>query len=152
MATPRRQAALYKEGRIKLAIQSYKQGLFRSYRAAAKAYDVPRTTLKRRLNGIPAQPDSNSKKRLLTPTKEESLIKWILSRDRRGMPPRSATVRQMACLLIAEHGKPGYIGKIWVHNFISRNPTLKCQYNRKYDYQRAKCEDPELIRGWFQRV
>src|SRR5205809_901373 len=29
---------------------------------------------------------------------------------------------------------------------------LKSKYNRKYDYQRAKCEDPELIRGWFECV
>jgi hypothetical protein len=25
-------------------------------------------------------------------------------------------------------------------------------YNRKYDYQRAKCEDPVLIQGWFSVV
>jgi len=58
----------------------------------------------------------------------------------------------MAGLLLTEHGIPGYVGQTWVYNFIKRNPTLKSQYNRKYDYQRAKCEDPELIRAWFQRV
>ena len=25
-------------------------------------------------------------------------------------------------------------------------------YNRKYDYQRAQCEDPERIQGWFRLV
>jgi hypothetical protein len=29
---------------------------------------------------------------------------------------------------------------------------VKSKYNHKYDYQRAKYEDPELIRGWFQHV
>ena len=31
---------------------------------------------------------------------------------------------------------------------LSSNP----KYTHKYDYQRAKCEDPELIKGWFNRV
>ena len=26
------------------------------------------------------------------------------------------------------------------------------RFNRRYDYQRAKCEDPILIKGWFQLV
>jgi hypothetical protein len=58
----------------------------------------------------------------------------------------------MAGLLVSQHGKPGYVGKVWVHDFIKRHETLKSKYNRKYDYQRAKCEDLELIRAWFQRV
>jgi hypothetical protein len=72
--------------------------------------------------------------------------------DKRGMPPRIATVREMATLLVAQHEKPAYVGQIWVRNFIRRHNTLKSKYNRKYDYQRAKCEDPELIKAWFQRV
>jgi hypothetical protein len=71
------------------------------------------------------------------------------------MPPRVATVRQMASLLVAEHSKliaPPLVGQNWVRSFINRHDTLKSKYNRKYDYQRAQCEDPELIREWFQRV
>ena len=44
------------------------------------------------------------------------------------------------------------IGKRWVLNFLSRHPELKSKYNRKYDYQRAKCEDPEIVNAWFQLV
>jgi hypothetical protein len=39
-----------------------------------------------------------------------------------------------------------------VYNLVQRHPALKSSYNRKYDYQRAKCEDPALIRSWFQLV
>ena len=73
MATSKQQAALYKEGRLELAIQAFKNSLFQSYRAAVKAYDVSQRTLKHRLNGIPAQPNSNLKKHLFIPTEEESL-------------------------------------------------------------------------------
>ncbi|KKA16411.1 hypothetical protein T310_10018 [Rasamsonia emersonii CBS 393.64] len=43
------------------------------------------------------------------------------------------------------------IGEKWVDRFIKRHNELCSKYTRKYDYQRAKCEDPELIKGWFKR-
>jgi hypothetical protein len=30
--------------------------------------------------------------------------------------------------------------------------NLISKYTRKYDYQRAKCEDPEVINQWFNLV
>ena len=72
--------------------------------------------------------------------------------DQRGMPPRIATVRQMASLLAAQHTKSQPVGERWVHNFIKRHSDLQSKWNGKYDYQRAKCEDPIFIRAWFKRV
>ncbi len=144
--------ALFQEGRLELAIQAYNQGHFKSARAAARAYDIPRNTFNRRLAGTQPQRGSPAINRLLTLNEEESLIQWILSMDQRGMPPRVATIRRMASLLLAQHSRQAYIGKTWTTAFINRHETIKSKYNRKYDYQRAKCEDPELIRAWFRRV
>ena len=58
----------------------------------------------------------------------------------------------MVKLLLAKHLADLRIGKCWVNNFLKRHPELKSKYNRKYDYQHAKCEDPEIIRAWFQLV
>jgi hypothetical protein len=44
------------------------------------------------------------------------------------------------------------VGKRWAHNFVKRQPKLKTRLFRKYDYQRAKCEDPSIIRSWFRLV
>ena len=44
------------------------------------------------------------------------------------------------------------VGKNWPSNLIQRTPQLKTRFNRKYDYQRAKCEDPEIITKWFELV
>ena len=100
MTTPQSQAASFQEGRLELAIQAYKQGSFKTPTAAAKAFDVPRKTLVRRIAGKQPKRDSPAKNRLLTCTEEETLVQWILSMDQRGMPPRAEAVREMARLLL----------------------------------------------------
>ena len=110
MSTATQQEALHQEGRLMLAAQAYKRGDFQSYTAAANAYDVPRSTLHTRVTGVQQKRGSIAKNRLLTPTEEETLYKWITSMDLRGMPPTAAAVRSMASLLIAEHRKPATVG------------------------------------------
>ncbi|KAL2885056.1 hypothetical protein HOO65_080006 [Ceratocystis lukuohia] len=44
------------------------------------------------------------------------------------------------------------VSKRSASNFIKRQPDLKTCFNRRYDYERAKCEDPVLIRDWFRLV
>ncbi|SCO92506.1 uncharacterized protein FRV6_16634 [Fusarium oxysporum] len=44
------------------------------------------------------------------------------------------------------------VGKRWASNFVKRHKELKTRFFRKYDYQRAKCEDPRIIRNWFRLV
>ncbi|KFZ25124.1 hypothetical protein V502_00397 [Pseudogymnoascus sp. VKM F-4520 (FW-2644)] len=44
------------------------------------------------------------------------------------------------------------VGKNWASNFVKQQPELKTVFSRKYDYSRALCEDPELIKGWFSLV
>ena len=74
MATQQRQEASYKEGRLELAVQAYLQGKFRSYTAAANAYDITRSTLQRRIAGKQPKRGSIATTRLLTPTEEASLL------------------------------------------------------------------------------
>ena len=145
------------EGRIALALQAYQQGQISSLRAAARAYDVPYTSLYRRNQGTTSRLVSVSSNRKLTQTEESALIKWILSLDTRGIPPTQVLVHQMAELLLAERVqnasiKQTTLGKNWVYRFITRHPEIKSRYSRKYDYKRAKCEDPEVIRAWFRLV
>jgi hypothetical protein len=44
------------------------------------------------------------------------------------------------------------VGENWVRRLLKRQPHLISKYSRKYDYQRALCEDPKKISAWFQRV
>jgi hypothetical protein len=115
MATPQSQAALHREGRLELAIQAYRKGEVRSYAEAAATYDVALNTLRRRLHGIPPKRGSTAKNRLLTSTEEESLVQWILSLDRCSMPPKIASVRDMARLLLTERGRSNTPSQIGIH-------------------------------------
>jgi hypothetical protein len=142
-----------KKGRLLLAHQAYQRDQFRSIRQAALAYDVPPRTLSDRVNGRVAREDSLANGRKLTTTEEEVLLQWILSMDERGYPPKPSAVGDAARLLLrARLGPEAFIGKNWTHNFINRQPTLQSRWTRKYDHQRALCEDPVIIEAWFRLV
>lgn len=148
---------MQQEGRIALAMDAIQKGHFTSARAAAKSYDVLPSTLQNRINGRPAQRDSRPTNRKLTDTEESTLVQWILSMDQRGLPPRPDSVRQMANLLLqkrsnSSQGNSPEVGKRWVTNLVQRHQALQTRYTCKYDYQRAKCEDPAIIRQWFHLV
>ncbi|RKK60600.1 hypothetical protein BFJ69_g17211 [Fusarium oxysporum] len=44
------------------------------------------------------------------------------------------------------------VDKRWAINFVKPQPDLKTRFQRRYDYQRARCEDPTIIRNWFRLV
>jgi len=57
----------------------------------------------------------------------------------------------MADRLLAARGA-GQVGVHWPRNFVKRTDSLKTRFNRPYDRQRALCEDPVLIKSWFELV
>lgn len=153
------------EGRVQLAIQAFQKGQFRSLRAATKSYDIPYSTARDRIRGINSRRDVRPTSCKLTHNEEASLEQWIISMDERGLPLRIENVRQMANLLLRKRVENRatdqvtdlyrtdlQVGKCWVRNFVQRHDTLKSRFNRRYDYQRAKCEDPIIIRDWFRLV
>ena len=147
----------YQEGRLLLAVQAFKQAPDAKIRSIARSYDIPHTTLADRLRGCQPRCDAQLSHRKLTPTEESALEQWILVMDERGFPPRVATVRRMANLLLADRVRTSSddlpsVGENWVRKFIKRRPSLESKYTRKYDHQRALCEDPKIIRNWFNLV
>ncbi|TVY13429.1 hypothetical protein LARI1_G009571 [Lachnellula arida] len=71
--------------------------------------------------------------------------------DSRGFAPRLTGVEDMANFILESRGGRR-VGKLWAHRFVQRQPDLKTRFNRVYDFQRALCEDPELIDAWFRLV
>ncbi|KAJ3534342.1 hypothetical protein NM208_g7577 [Fusarium decemcellulare] len=139
------------EARILLALQALQNDPKLSLRRAAEIYDIRRMKLWRRQQGIQSRRDTIQKSRRLSDLEEQILIHFILDLDSRGFPPRLRGVKDMADQLLADRDAPP-VGQRWAHNFVKRHPDLKTRFFRKYDYQRAKCEDPAIIRNWFTLV
>lgn len=140
--------SIEQEGRILLAIQAFKNEEIASIHEVARQFGIPRTTLRRRLAGSTNRTETRANSHKLTQIEEESLRKWILSMDSRGAAPRPATVREMANLLLAARGTTSVqtVGENWVYNFVKRYSDLSTRFSRRYNYERAKCEDPKVIR------
>lgn len=146
--------SIEQEGRILLAIQAFKNQEISSIREVARRFNVPRSTLSTRLNGIQHRAISRANSHKLTDTEEESLQKWIFSMDARGSAPRPSMVQEMANVLLSHRGinPSSAVGKNWVTNYIKRHPNLSSRFSRRYNYERAKCEDPKIIGEWFTLV
>lgn len=146
--------SIEQEGRILLAIQAYKNREISSIRETARRFNIPNSTLATRLHGIQNHAISRVSLQKLTQIEEESLEKWILSMDLRGAAPRPSMVREMADLLLQNRGITPVlsVGEKWVYNFVKRRPLLSSRFSKRYNYERAKCEDPKIIRGWFDLV
>jgi hypothetical protein len=139
------------ESQIILALQALKKDPKLSLRAAAKIYSVDHTKLSRRQRGIRPRRDTTANSRKMTDLEESVILEYILDLDSKGFPPRLSGVEDMANRLLADRDAPR-VGTRWAANFVKRHPELTTRFNRRYDYQRALCEDSELICGWFSLV
>ena len=140
--------ALQTEAGIILALQALEKNPKLSYRKAASIYNVSRTTLQARRDGRTSRRDCTANLKKLTNSEERAIVKYILQLDSQGLPPRYLHVEDMANKLLSERSTRR-VGVRWAKNFVQRQPELTTRFKRKYDYQRAKCEDPTIIRGWF---
>jgi len=140
-----------RERQMNLAIRAIRQDPKISIRAAAWDYNVDWSTLAQRKRGRRSRRDISANSRKLNELEENSIVQYILSLDVRGFPPQLTDVADMANLLLAERDATR-VGQNWASNFVKRHSELGTRLSRKYDYQRAKCEDPEVIRGWFALV
>mgnify|MGYP000957092375 FL=1 len=69
------------EGRVLLAVSALKKKEILNIHEAAHVYNVPYTTLQRRLKGHTFRAELYTNSHKMTQNEEESLIHWILSMD-----------------------------------------------------------------------
>ena len=139
------------EARIILAIEAIRTSKKLSRRSAAKLYKVPYATLSDRMAGRASRCELKANCHKLTKVEEEVIIQYILDLDTRGFAPRLGGVEDMANYILESH-RGRHVGKNWAQRFVQQCPELKTRFNRVYDFQRALCEDPELIGAWFRLV
>ena len=71
----------------------------------------------------------------LTQLEEDSLAKWIISMDSRGVAPRPSTVTEMADILLAARGtRPPPTGGVnWTLSFLKCREELRSRFAKRYD-------------------
>ncbi len=84
------------EDRILQAIKAIHSNISPNIRAAARASDIPRSTLTNRLRGQSKHQRSQIVNRKLLITQEEALLQWILSMGEQEFLPRISSSRKMA--------------------------------------------------------
>jgi hypothetical protein len=151
MAPPNRVQISPNEGSILLAISAFQSGQFSTIPAAAKAYNVSRTTLYERIKGRPSREDYTPTNKKLSKIEEDVLLRDILKLDAQGLSPTISLMREMADIICRAKGVPRVRVK-WVNNFMNRTPALTTKLRRAYECQRKLYEDPEIITGWFELV
>jgi hypothetical protein len=151
VALPPRVQTYYTESGLILASVAVDRQQMQSSRRAASTHRVPKSTLNDRCAGKLARRGCQPNSKKLTQLEEELIVKYILNPDLRGFAPTYAAVRDMANRLLAARGA-NQVGVHWPRNFVKRTDSLTTRFNRAYDRQRALCEDPVLIRDWFELV
>lgn len=140
-----------RENRLFLALQTFKNGNQQSVRSIANIYNVNEATLRAQLKGRQSRRALPANSRKLTDLEESVLVQEIIDLDSRAFPPRLHGVEDMANRLLTEHDAP-CVGPCWASNFVKRQPQLQTRFTRKYDYQRARCEDPTIIMDWLRLI
>ena len=139
-----------RETAIFQAISDFNTGVYRSVRAAARAYNIPRSTLQHRLAGTTTSAISHHDQQRLSPAQEEFLTEWILEEGARGYPPTIPRVREMANRILRANGDNTPVGKGWISGFKRRNPRVKTVIGRRIEAPRAEAASPELIRAFLE--
>jgi hypothetical protein len=78
---------------ITLALQALQKDQKLSVRRAAKTYNIPRSTLDRRQNGIQSKRDTMASSWKLTDLEEQKLVEYILDLDLRGFSLGSVVLK-----------------------------------------------------------
>jgi hypothetical protein len=139
-----------REHMIQSAIQDFESGVYPSIRAAAKAYNVSRATVGRRIQGRPTRHDAHEYRQRLSRVQEEVLVEWILDLDSLGYPPSHARTREMACRILCLNGDTDKLGSHWLDSFIRRNSRVATCIGRPIEALRIQCTDPATINAFFE--
>ncbi|XP_071051794.1 uncharacterized protein [Onthophagus taurus] len=125
--------------------------------AAAKAFGIPKTTLKRRLKSNNFSKGSMGKPSLLGTENEKKIVAHIKKLQSHGFTPTRDSVRYMAYyfaeslkLVHSFNTERKQAGYDWLLSFLSRNPQLSIRQAEGVSIARAKGLNRETVDNYFQ--
>ena len=97
----------------------------------------------------------NATKQLLTTAEEKKVVELLLVSSDRSQPFDYDEIAYIANQILANRpeGTARTVGKNWVSRFVRRHhKQLQTYWSKPLDSQRAKCLNPEAVKGWFALV
>jgi hypothetical protein len=130
----------YSEDTITTALTAYRNGEYTSIRKCAYAFDIPNTTLSKRLRSRISHSKSHELQKMLSTAEEKTLLKTITRLLKSGLSITLLLTRDLAeeirlscfCLSLTPTSYPP-LGKNWLDKFQKRYPELKTVYSRALD-------------------
>jgi hypothetical protein len=138
-----------RELQIELALQAIRTGEVNSIRAAHRAYNIPESTLRARLNGTTNRRTAHQYRKRLSIQQEEFLVDWILEQESQGFPPSHARCREMATRILRINGDNQELRKRFVTKFIRDNPRIASVVGRPIKRARIDGTHPEAIQEFY---
>ena len=153
-----RQLNKWSEERMAQAIAEAKQfGDNAKLRTIARAWDVPKSTLQRRLKGhVVGAQHCSGRKPVFSEQEENELETVIKDMAGRGFPLTENNIRNLAHQYAAKNGieglssKNGQAGWYWLKGFLRRHPTISVKSPEALSSYRASGMNRQVVGKWFE--
>ncbi len=123
----------------------------------ARQFHVPRSVLRRRLNGVGPRGGNHAANAHLNEAEEEGLCRHIEHLDDLNIPIRKEFVAEAANSILQKRrsanapGDAPRVGQRWVTRFIQRHNFL-IQAQKIRDKERHLAEDEDIVKEYFQKL
>ena len=122
---------------VDLAVADYRRGVFTSFKAAAKAYNVSQSTVRDRYHGKPTRQQGHAHRQLLSPVQEKLLVQWALDLELCGQAPTHTQLKTMASVISQASGGTAIVSDRWALKFKRRNPEVHTKQGVALDHKCA---------------
>jgi hypothetical protein len=143
-------SSLSKEERIQQAIEALQAGTVSSQRAASERFNVPRTTLRNRIDGMRSAQELHQSQQRLTPEEEEAIKRTLYTLNRWGWPATVRYLESLALTMLKAKGDHKVLGHHWYKNYLARHPDLKAIWSRSLDQARKDAVSHATLSKWFK--
>ena len=137
------------ETRLRNAVSAVTEGAVESVRKAAVQFDVPRTTLQRRMKGIQPHKTAHEPAERFSIEEEDSITRHILQMSVWGWPMTINSLETLVTAILRKNSDNEPLGRHWHSKFLARHPELKMLRSRPLDQSRKDASTYDILKRWF---
>ena len=149
----------YSEEDLTTALAAYRNGDYTSIRKCAYAFNIPVTTLSKRLSTRTSRSQSHESQKILSTAEEKTLLKTVTRLSKSGCPITLPLIRDLAeeirlsrFRLSSTPTSYPPISKRWIDKFRKRYPELKTVYSRALDANRFEGVNYPVVNAYFNAL